>query len=119
MALIYFTYGSAEWRPTRNPVYPLETKDDYRLVYGETAGGQMRTAKKGGKTRTVKLPWALMPLAELTALQAFLDSYAKEKFTYYDYSEAAHTVQWVDGSLEYQEIYYQVYAVSLLIREEL
>lgn len=106
---------------TRNPVYGgMGAPYGFRQPRDLSDGGVFYSYDKGVMEEFIELKWAMMPLADWTALDSFIRNEvvgAKNAFTYIDQNGAAHTVRIETDSVDFREARNQRYAGSLTLRK--
>ncbi|QPJ64584.1 MAG: hypothetical protein G3M78_03905 [Candidatus Nitrohelix vancouverensis] len=91
---------TAQWVPTRQPLFPLSESADYpRQASAETAGGALYVQDQGVRRERFELRFSGLTEADRTAALAFFDAVKKSvrTFEYEDWRGDLHTVRWMSA----------------------
>lgn len=94
------TDASAQWVPSRQPVFPAGEPVDYpEQLSGETAGGTLYVQDKGPKRETFELRFIRIPQTDRDAALNFFNTVKKtfNTFEYEDRNDTLHTVRWMNA----------------------
>ncbi len=91
---------TAQWTPTRQPVFPaLEAVDYPEQLIGETAGGTLYVQDKGARRENFQLEFDRLPASDRDQAVTFFDTVKKSLrvFEYEDWKGNVHSVRWING----------------------
>lgn len=114
------TAASAQWVPSRQPVFPSSESVDFpEQLSGETAGGTLYVQDKGSKRESFELGFVRLPKSDRDGAHTFFTTIKKafSAFEYEDPSGALHAVRWMNP-FDFELVIEGRYSGTIELRKE-
>jgi hypothetical protein len=111
---------TAQWVPSRQPVFPTSEVVDYpEQLTGETAGGTLYVQGKGPKRESFELHFVRLQQSDRDGAHAFFNTVNKAftTFEYEDRNGVLHVVRWMNP-FDFELVIEGRYSGTIELRKE-
>jgi hypothetical protein len=112
--------ATAQWVPSRHPVYPSSEPVDFpEQLTGETAGGTLYVQAKGSKRERFELRFVRLPKSDRDGAHTFFNTVNKafNMFEYEDANGVLHPVRWMNP-FDFELVIEGRYSGTIALRKE-